>query len=141
MLFRLINALVMQQAWVNRLLEEYLDDFVVTYLDDILIFTNRTYEEHAEHMRKVLTKLMKEDMMLKLKKCEFFKNKIEYLGHIISRKGMRMSPNKVKAILDWPTLVIVKEVQAFYGMVNYYQWYINRFSAKARLLTKLFQKS
>src|SRR5215469_18197989 len=100
MLFRLINTLAMQQAWVNRLLEEYLDDFIIAYLDDILIFMNRTHEEHAEHMRKVLTKLMKEDVMLKLKKCEFFKNEIEYLGHIISGEGMQMSPDKVKAILD-----------------------------------------
>ena len=85
---------------MNRLLEEYLDDFVVAYLDDILIFMNRTCEEHVEHMRKVLTKLIKEDVILKLKKCEFFKNKIKYLGHIISGEGMQMSPDKVKAILD-----------------------------------------
>src|SRR5215469_786086 len=100
MLFRLINAPAMQQAWVNRLLEEYLDDFVITYLDDILIFMNRTRKEHVEHVRKVLIKLIKEDMMLKLKKCKFFKNKIKYLGHIISGEGMQMSPDKVKAILD-----------------------------------------
>ena len=85
---------------MNRLLEEYLDNFVIIYLDDILIFMNRTREEHAEHIRKVLTKLMEEDVMLKLKKYKFFKNKIEYLRHIISGKGMRMSPDKVKAILD-----------------------------------------
>ena len=128
----------MQQAQVNRLLEEYLDNFVITYLDNILIFTNRTHKEHIEYIRKVLTKLMKEDMMLKLKKYKFFKNEIKYLRHIISGKGIQMSPNKVKAILDQPTLVMVKEVQAFYRIVNYYQQYINRFSAKARLLTKLF---
>ena len=73
---------------MNRLLEEYLDDFIIAYLDDILIFINRIYKEHAEHVRKVLTKLIEEDVMLKLKKCEFFKNEIEYLGHIISRKGI-----------------------------------------------------
>src|SRR5215469_11439184 len=138
MLFRLINTLVMQQAWVNRLLEEYLDDFVVAYLDDILIFINRIYEEYAEHIRKVLTKLIEEDVMLKLKKCKFFKNEIKYLRHIISGKGIQMSPDKVKAILDWLILAMVKEVQAFYRMVNYYQQYINRFSAKARPLTELF---
>ena len=121
MLFRLINTPATQQAWVNRLLEEYLDDFVVTYLDNILIFMNRTREEHAEHVRKVLTKLIEEDVMLKLKKCEFFKNEIKYLRYIISGKGIQMSPNKVKAILDWPIPAIVKEVQAFYGTVNYYQ--------------------
>ena len=85
---------------MNRLLEEYLDDFVVIYLDDILIFIDRTYEEYIEHIRKVLTKLIEEDMMLKLKKCEFFKNKIKYLRHIISGKGIQMSPDKVKAILN-----------------------------------------
>ena len=73
---------------MNGLLEEYLDDFVVAYLDDILIFMNRTREEHTEHIRKVLTKLIEEDVMLKLKKYKFFKNKIKYLGHIISRKGI-----------------------------------------------------
>ena len=87
-LFRLINTLATQQAQVNRLLEEYLDDFIIAYLDNILIFINRTREEHTEHIRKVLTKLMKEDMMLKLKKYEFFKNEIEYLRHIISGKGI-----------------------------------------------------
>ena len=128
----------MQQVQVNRLLEEYLDDFIVVYLDNILIFTNRTREEHTEHIRKVLTKLMEEDIMLKLKKYKFFKNKIKYLGHIISSKGMQISPNKVKAILDQLTLAMVKEVQAFYRIMDYYQQYINRFSAKARPLTKLF---
>src|SRR5215469_4232160 len=102
---------------------------------------NGTREEHVEHVRKVLTKLIEEDVMLKLKKCKFFKNEIKYLGHIISGKGMQMSPDKVKAILDWLILATVKEVQAFYRIVNYYWRYINRFSAKARLLTELFQKS
>ena len=73
---------------MNGLLEEYLDDFIIIYLDNILIFTNRTREEHIEYVRKVLTKLMEEDIMLKLKKYKFFKNKIKYLGHIISSKGM-----------------------------------------------------
>ena len=85
---------------MNRLLEEYLDDFIVAYLDNILIFINRTCEEHTEHIRKVLTKLIEEDVMLKLKKYKFFKNKIKYLRHIISSKGIQMSPDKVKAILD-----------------------------------------
>jgi len=61
---------------------------------------NRTHKEHAEYIRKVLTKLMKEDVMLKLKKYKFFKNEIKYLGHIISGEGMQMSPDKMKAILD-----------------------------------------
>src|SRR5215469_15538648 len=100
MLFRLINTLATQQAWVNRLLEEYLDDFIITYLDNILIFINRIRKEHIEYMRKVLTKLIEEDMILKLKKYKFFKNKIEYLRHIISGEGIQMSPNKMKAILD-----------------------------------------
>jgi hypothetical protein len=139
--FRLTNAPATFQALINNILYEYLDDFVVVYLDDILIFTKETKEEHTDKVRLILKRIRKYDLLLKPEKYEFFKKKVNFLGYIISTEGMRMDPDKIKAILEWPTPTTVKEIQSFYGLANYYRQYVSHFSNKVRPLVELFKKN
>jgi hypothetical protein len=92
--FRLTNALATFQALVNNVLREYLDIFVVAYLDDILIYS-KTEEEHIQHVKQVLTALDKHDLWLKLEKCEFHKQEVAFLGYIVGANSIRMSEDKI----------------------------------------------
>ena len=107
--FRLTNASVTFQKLINDTLMEYLDIFCVAYLDDILIFS-KTYEEHVEHVKKVLTALRSRYLAVKLEKCEFHKQEVQFLGHIISTEGIRMDPTKITLVTEWLEPKTVKEV-------------------------------
>ena len=89
----------------QRLMESYLGDLhlnhCIIYLDDIIIFS-RTHEEHIESLKKVLDKLTVAGLKLKPSRCEFFKPRLEYLGHIVSKDGIETNPKKIEAILKWP---------------------------------------
>jgi len=85
--FGLTNAPASFQALINHTLHEYLDDFVVAYLDDILIFS-KDYDQHVEHVKKVLAKLLEAKLWIKLTKCEFHRHSVRFLGFIISREGI-----------------------------------------------------
>ena len=137
--FGLTNAPATFQELINDTLREYLDDFVLAYLDDVLIFS-KTYEEHVEHVRKVLEKLRLKHLPVKLKKCEFHKERIAFLGYIVSREGLAPDPGKIKSIQDWPTPTKLKEVQGFLGLANYYRKFIKGFSGIASPLTNLTKK-
>ena len=99
--FRLMNAPASFQRFINEVLGEHLDIFTITYLDDILIFSEN-YDEHIEHVRKVLKKIENTKLQLKLKKCEFHVQETEFLGHWITTDGIQMDKHKIKAIQDWP---------------------------------------
>ena len=77
---------------------------------------------------------------MKLSKCEFHKHSISFLGYIVSDKGIRPDLSKVELVKEWPTLTNVKDIQAFLGLVNYYQKFIKGFLGIATLLTKLTYK-
>jgi len=134
--FGLTNAPASFQRMINEQLHEYLDVFVVAYLDDILIFS-KTETEHIEHVRKVLSKLQKARLLLKPEKCEFHKEEVPFLGYIIGRNGLRMDPAKIEAVLGWPEPKTVKEVQAFLGFANFYRGFIDKYSKIAAALTEL----
>jgi hypothetical protein len=136
----LTNAPATFQAVVNEVLNEYLDVFVLVYLDDILVYTNGTKEEHIEHVRKVLKKLQEHKLLLKPEKCEFHVTETDYLGYTISRNGVGMNPAKVQAVLDWPVPTKVKEVQSFLGLANYYRKFIQNYSGIAAPLTEVTKK-
>ena len=137
--FRLTNAPASFQELINNTLREYLDDFALAYLDDVLIFS-KTREEHVQHVRKVLTKLREKDLPIKLSKCEFHKYSIGFLGYTVSENGLGPDPNKVIAIDSWPEPQNVKDVQSILGILNYYRKFIKGFSAIARPLTALTRK-
>jgi hypothetical protein len=96
----LTNAPATFQHAMNSIFSEYLDRFLLVYLDDLLIYSN-DLQEHREQVRKVLKKLRENDFFAKPEKCEFEKHSVEYLGFIIEEGGVKMDRKKVEAILDW----------------------------------------
>jgi hypothetical protein len=137
--FGLTNAPASCQRLMNDILHEYLDVFVIVYLDDILIYS-RTVAEHPEHVRCVLRKIREAGLLLKPEKCEFSKEEVKFLGYIIGAFGIKMDMAKVDAVTSWPTPTNVKEVQSFLGFANFYRRFIEKYSKISQPLTALTQK-
>lgn len=137
--FGLTNAPAAFQRMINHVLREHLDDFVVCYLDDILIFSE-TEEEHMEHVHKVLKALQDANLLVEPEKSTFHTHEVEFLGHIISPNEIRMDPKKIAAVRDWPQPENLKEVQSFIGFANYYRRFIRNFGKIAIPLTELTKK-
>ena len=88
---------------MNDIFREYLDHFVVIYLDDILVFS-LSMEEHTHHVRLILSKLREHGLYAKRQKCEFDRNSIEFIGYLISPQGITMDPRKIKTVIqEWAT--------------------------------------
>ncbi|GBG81934.1 hypothetical protein CBR_g34116 [Chara braunii] len=134
--FGLCNASGTFQHAMNRIFHDYLDKFVVVYLDDILIFS-RSVEEHAQHVDKVLSLLRQHKYKINTKKCEFGRTRILYLGHEVSADGIRPEDAKVASIRDWPRPQSVTEVRSFLGMCGYYRNFIKNYSTITSPLTDL----
>lgn len=138
--FGLMNAPGTFQAFVNDILRDYLDDFVVVYLDDILIYSE-TLEEHTAHVKRVLQKLEAAGISLKLEKCAFDQQEVHFLGFIIGVNGISMDPIKVAAIKDWATPKSVFDIQVFLGLANFYRRFVKNYSKIAAPLTALLKKN
>jgi hypothetical protein len=134
--FGLCNAPATFQRLMNEVFGTELDDFVLVYLDDILIYS-RSKEEHVEHVRRVLELLRKHKLYAKLKKCEFGKEQVEFLGHIVTSEGVRVDPRKISAIQEWPVPRTVRDVRSFVGLAGYYRRYVKGFASVAAPLTQL----
>jgi hypothetical protein len=115
---------------MNDVLRPFLDDCVIVYLDDILIFS-KSREEHVKHVKQVLDVLKKEKLFLKMSKCEFGKTSLIYLGHIVGGGELKIDPSKVKVILEWPKPNNVTEVRSFLGAAQYWRKFIANFSSIA----------
>ena len=137
--FGLTNAPASFQALINDLLREYLDVFCTAYLDDILIYSENL-EDHKRHVAKVLERLARANLAIEPEKSEFYKNTVEYLGFVISEKGVEMEDSKVAAIKSWPEPKCVKDLQAFLGFTNYYRRWIAQYSRITSTLTELTKK-
>ena len=138
--FGLCNAPGTFQSYINETLREYLDDFCSAYLDDVLIYSNNK-EEHTIHVRKVLAKLKAAGLYLDIDKCEFFVTEVKYLGLVITTEGVKMDPDKVKAVLEWKTPKNLKDVQAFLGFANFYRKFIAGYSKLVQPLTAITRAS
>ena len=127
-------------ATFQRLMDNCLGDvnmnWCIVYLDDIIIFSQDA-ASHIERLEAVFKKLARAGLKLKPSKCEFFKKRIKYLGHIVSEEGVSTDPQKVEAVLNWPVPRTVHDVRAFLGFVGYYRRFIKGFSKAALLLRKL----
>ena len=123
--FGLTNAPATFQAYINEALKGLLDVTCVPYMDDICIYSD-SVEEHAEHVREVLTRLRKAGLYVKLSKCEFDKQEIAFLGYVIGVHGVRMDDAKVKAITDWPVPQNFRDIQVFIRFANFYRRFILR---------------
>ena len=119
----------------QRLMHDCLGDlnmnWCIVYLDDIIVFSD-TKEEHLKRLEAVLQKLITAGLKLKPSKCHFFKEEIEYLGHVVSGKGISTNPKKVEAVAKWPTPQTVYDVRSFLGFVGYYRRFIKNFSKIAK---------
>ncbi len=134
--FGLTNAPAVFMALMNDVFKKELDSFVMVYLDDILIFS-KTREEHLEHLRNALTRLREHKLYAKMSKCSFAASEVEYLGHVISKNGISVEEQKVKAVKEWPRPSSKKAVQSFLGFVDYYRRFIRNCSGIAKPLTEL----
>lgn len=119
---------------------ESLRDFVCVYLDDILVFS-KSAEDHMRHLRVVLQRLQKHRFYVKLKKCEFNKPEVKFLGHIVSADGVRPDPDKIKAILDWPVPGDVSALRSFLGLANYFRKFVLHYSQIVAPLTDMLRMS
>jgi hypothetical protein len=137
--FGLCNAPATFQNLMNDIFSNHLDDFITVYLDDIMIFS-KTKAEHEKHLRTTLDILRAHKLYAKKSKCEFSTSRVEYLGHIVSDKGIEADPAKIRAIEEWPTPKNVTDIQSFLGLVGFYRRFIKNFSKIAAPMTRLIQK-
>lgn len=134
--FGLSNAPAVFQALVNDVLRDMIDQFIYVYLDDILIFS-RSLQEHVQHVRRVLQRLLENGLFVKAEKCVFHAQSVPFLGHIVSVEGVRMDPEKIQAVVNWPNPESRKALQRFLGFANFYRRFIRNFSQLAAPLTSL----
>ena len=137
--FGLSNAPAIFQGYVNKILAEKLDIFVIVYLDDILIYTKDPGQPHVEAVRWVLDQLRKHSLFANLKKCRFHQDEVRFLGYVVSSKGISMEAKRIKVVKDWPEPKSVRDIQVFLGFANFYRRFIQGFSKIAAPLTSMLK--
>jgi hypothetical protein len=134
--FGLTNALAYFMYLMNKVLMEYLDKFVVAFIDDILVYSR----SEEEHLRLALQKLQEHRLYAKLSKCEFWMKQVTFLGHIISKGGISVDPSKVQDVLSWNAPISVSYIRSFLGLARYYRRFIEGFSKISKPMTELLEK-
>ena len=109
-------------------------------MDDILIWSNG-FDEHLNRLRAVFERLRTAGVKLKPNKCHFLKTRVNFLGHVISSKGIETDPAKIAALRDWPTPANAKELRSFLGLAGYYRKFIKNFSVTSEPLYRLLKKN
>jgi hypothetical protein len=118
MSFGLTNAPAYFMCLMNKVFMEYLNKFVVVFIDDILVYS-RNGEEHEGHLRLVLQKLRDNQLYAKLRKCEFWLKEVLCLGHVITGGCIAVDPGKVRDVLNWEPPTTVLDIQSFLGLAGY----------------------
>ncbi|KAL0551350.1 hypothetical protein IC582_010436 [Cucumis melo] len=139
MSFGLTNAPTVFMDLMNRVFREFLDTFVIVFIDDILIYS-KTEAEHKEHLRIVLQTLRDNKLYAKFSKCEFWLKQVSFLGHVVSKAGVSVDPAKIEAVTGWTRPSTVSEVRSFLGLAGYYRRFVENFSRIATPLTQLTRK-
>lgn len=124
---------------MNSVFREHLRKFVLVFFDDILVYS-RTWQDHLEHVRLVFDLLQQHQLFVKQKKCEFGREELEYLGHIISAAGVKVDQSKIQAMVDWPPPTTITELRGFLSLTGYYRKFVKDYGIIARPLTNLLKK-
>ena len=137
--FGLTNAPATFMDLMHRVFQPYLDQFVMVFVDDILIYSQLEWE-CEDHLRIVLQLLIDHQLYSKFNKCEFWLTEVRFLGHVVSASGVSMDPEKVEAVMSWERPKSVFEIRSFLGLARYYRRFIEDFSRLAALMTRLTRK-
>ena len=137
--FGLTNAPTTFMNLMNRVFEPYSDDFVVVFIDDILVYS-RMEEEHDRHLHIVLQTLWEKQLYAKFSKYEFWLDRVVFLGHVVMRAGIMVDTAKMEVVTQWPRPTSVTEICSFLGMANYYRKFIQDLSQIVAPLTRLTRK-
>jgi hypothetical protein len=137
--FGLTNTPATFMCLMNNVLNKFLDKFVLIFIDDILIYSKKR-EEHKEHLRLLLQVLREHHLYAKFSKCDFFQKQVHYLGHVISKEGVAVDPNKIRSIMNWPSPKDVSYIRSFMVLKRYYRRFIKGFSKICCPITTLLEK-
>ncbi|GBG70548.1 hypothetical protein CBR_g6674 [Chara braunii] len=132
--FSLTNAPATFQTAMNDIFRDILEEYVLVYLDDILVYS-RTLEDHLRHLRDVLQRLRKQGFYAKLSKCRFAQRKVDFLGHHVSDQGLHMDDAKITAIAKWSVPTSAKQLCSFLGLTSYYSNFIQGYARYSYVLT------
>jgi hypothetical protein len=138
--FGLTNAPSVFMDLMNQVFHNYLDQFIVVFIDDILVYSTN-HHEHGEHLKKVLDILREKKLFAKLKKCEFWLKKVSFLGHVVSGDGIEVDPSKIEVVVKWERPTNVHEIHSFLGLAGYYRRFVKGFSTLLGPLTALTKKN
>ncbi|XP_071901009.1 uncharacterized protein [Coffea arabica] len=136
----LVDLVSLDIKGYDRVFKKYLDQFVVVFIDDILVYS-KTREEHVQHLKVVLQILREHKLYAKFSKCEFWLDEISFLGHKVSKEGIAVDPAKVEAVTMWKQPETPTEVRSFLGLTGYYRRFINDFSKITGPMTELTKKN
>ena len=137
--FGLTNAPAEFMDLRHKVFQPYLDQFVVVFVDDMLIYS-QSEEEHEDHWRIVLQALRDHQLYAKFSKLEFWLTKVRFLRHVVSALGVSVDPEKVEAVMSWERPKSVFEIRSFLGLAGYYKRFIEDFSRRAAPMTRLTRK-
>ena len=126
--FGLSNAPSTFMRFMNHILKPCIGNFVVVYFDDILIYSKNSME-HLEHLRQLFSILREQRLFVNLKKCDFYADRIIFLGYVVTKDGIEMDRSKREAITNWPTPSSIHDVRSFHGLVSFYRRFIRGFSS------------
>jgi hypothetical protein len=132
----LCNSPGVFMALMNDTFREYLDQFVLVFLDDIIVYSD-TLEDHERHLRLALQRLREQRLCAKLSKSALCQTEVEFLGHYVGRDGLRVMEDKIDTVRDWPVPTTIRELRAFLGLAGYYRRFVKGFSGIALPLTEL----
>ena len=124
---------------MNRVFRDYLDKFVIVFIDDILVYS-KDEQDHENHLTLVLQRIREHKLYAKFDKCKFWLKEVAFLGHVVNQNSISVDPEKIKAVLEWQSPTLVIELRSFLGLAGYYRRFVEGFSHISSPMIRLTQK-